>query len=183
MIWTVTTKEFAITGCVYVSLDGKNKQIVQVHNCEKAYQTFNTVTNLYHFHLFFAPEFFCLDDSHCNEKGSCNNVLGNCACEEGMSGFLDCTFCKFRINIPFQKMFFSFPILSIFGTDICKNITNYFCTNFKQEHFKFYALPTITFVDVAIEATFNYTEFVRLFGRKILFRTVVNHNLMIKKIN
>ena len=132
MIWTVTTKEFAITGCVYVSLDGKNKQIVQVHNCEKAYQTFNTVTNLYHFHLFFAPEFFCLDDSHCNEKGSCNNVLGNCACEEGMSGFLDCTFCKFWINVPFERVSFSAspssgqlePVLPIFGSDSWQNITN-----------------------------------------------------------
>ena len=35
MIWIVTTKENALTGYAYVSLDGKNKQIVQVYNCEK----------------------------------------------------------------------------------------------------------------------------------------------------
>ena len=91
----------------YVNLDGKNKLIVQVHNREKANQTFNTITNLYYFQLFFAPDFYCLDDSYCNEKGSCNNVLGNCACEEDWNGFLDCTFCKFRIHVPFQKVFFS----------------------------------------------------------------------------
>jgi hypothetical protein len=35
MIWIVTTKENAIMEYAYVSLDGKNKQIVQVYNCEK----------------------------------------------------------------------------------------------------------------------------------------------------
>ena len=141
MIWIVTTKESAMMEFAYVNLDGKNKLIVQVHNREKANQTFNTITNLYYFQLFFAPDFYCLDDSHCNEKGSCNNVLGNCACEEGWNGFLDCTFCKFRISVPFQKVSFSAspssgqlePILSIFGTDIWQNITNYFCTNFKHD--------------------------------------------------
>ena len=106
MIWIVTTKEYAMMEYAYVNLDGKNKLIVQVNNCEKANQTFNTITNLYYFQLFFAPDFYCLDDSHCNEKGSCNNVLGNCACEEGWNGFDDCTFCKFRINVPLQKVLF-----------------------------------------------------------------------------
>ena len=35
MIRIVTTKEYAIMECAYVSLDGKNKLIVQVYNREK----------------------------------------------------------------------------------------------------------------------------------------------------
>ena len=35
MIWIVTTKENAMMGYAYVSLDGKNKLIAQVYNCEK----------------------------------------------------------------------------------------------------------------------------------------------------
>ena len=53
MIWIVTTKEYAMMEYAYVNLDGKNKLIVQVHNREKANQTFNTITNLY----FFCPRF------------------------------------------------------------------------------------------------------------------------------
>ena len=107
MIGIVTTKEYAMMKYAYVNLDGKNKLIVQVHKREKANQTFNIITNLYYSQLFFAPDFYCLDDSHCNEKGSCNSVLGNCACEEGWNGYLDCTFCKFRIYALFQKVSFS----------------------------------------------------------------------------
>ena len=51
MIWIVTTKENAMMGYVYVSLDGKNKQIVQVHNCEKDNQIFNILATLYLFLL------------------------------------------------------------------------------------------------------------------------------------
>ena len=117
----------------YVNLDGKTKLIVQVHKREKANQTFNIITNLHYFHLFFAQDFYCLDDSQCNEKGSCNSVLGNCACEEGWNGYLDCTFCKLESMLYFKKCFFSAspssgqlePILPIFGTDICQNITNF----------------------------------------------------------
>ena len=61
---------------------------------------------------FFAPDFYCLDDSHCNEKGSCNIDLGNCACEEGWNVFLDCTFCKFRINLLFQFFQIHHPLAS-----------------------------------------------------------------------
>ena len=61
-----------------------------------------TLFNIYN--SCFATEFACQEDSHCNEKGSCNNVLGNCACEEGWNSYLDCTFCKFRINALFQKV-------------------------------------------------------------------------------
>ena len=35
MIWIVTTKEYAMMEYAYASLDGKNKLIVQVYNCEK----------------------------------------------------------------------------------------------------------------------------------------------------
>ena len=122
---------------------------------------------------FFASDFYCLNDSHCNEKGSCNIDFGNCVCEESWNGFLDCTFCKSSL-VPFQKVFFSAspssgqlePILSIFGTKIWQDITNYFCTNFKQEHFKFYGWPIMTFVEFAIEATLNQMEFVHLFEKK-----------------
>ena len=58
MIWIVTTKESAMMEFAYVNLDGKNKLIVQVHNCEKVNQTFsNTFTNLYLFQ-FFLPQIF-----------------------------------------------------------------------------------------------------------------------------
>ena len=58
MIWIVTTKEYAMMEFAYVNLDGKNKLIVQVHNCEKANQAFsNTFTNLYLFQLFL-PQIF-----------------------------------------------------------------------------------------------------------------------------
>ena len=100
MIWIVTIKEYATMEYAYVNLDGKNKLIVQVHNHEKANQTFNTIIILYYFNFSFALDFYCLDDSHCNEKGSCNIDFGNCACEEGWNGFLDCTFCKFRTYVP-----------------------------------------------------------------------------------
>ena len=125
MIWIVTIKEYATMEYAYVNLDGKNKLIVQVHNHEKANQTFNTIIILYYFNFSFAPDFYCLDDSHCNEKGACNIYLGNCACEEGWNGFLDCTFCKFRINVHFIKLISASPsfaqlapVLSIFGTGI-----------------------------------------------------------------
>ena len=58
------------------------------------------------------------------------------------------------------------PILFIFGTNIWQNNTNYFCTNFKQEHFKFYVWPMITFVEVAIEVTLNQMDFVHLLKKK-----------------
>ena len=51
MIWIVTTKENAMMGYVYVSLDGKNKQIVQVYSCEKDNQIFNILATLYFFLL------------------------------------------------------------------------------------------------------------------------------------
>ena len=111
MIWIVTTKEYAMMEYAYVNLDGKTKLIVQVHKREKANQTFNSITNLHYFHLFFAQDFYCLDDSQCNEKGSCNSVLGNCACEEGWNGYLDCTFCKLESMLYFKKWFFQLPHL------------------------------------------------------------------------
>ena len=58
MIWIATTKEYAMMEFAYVNLDGKNKLIAQVHNREIANQTFNTITNLYYFQLFFPPRFF-----------------------------------------------------------------------------------------------------------------------------
>ena len=92
---------------------------------------------------FFAPDFYCLDDSHCNEKGSCNNVLGNCACEEDWNSYLDCTFCKFRINEPFQKTSFSAspspssplifsdcPYLELLGDGFCNDESNNANCNF-----------------------------------------------------
>jgi hypothetical protein len=55
-------------------------------------------------------------------------------------------FVSFESMFHFKKVFFPFSpssdrletILSIFGNDIWQNITKDFCTNFKQEHFKFY---------------------------------------------
>ena len=52
MIWIVTTKEYAMMGCANVSLDGKNKLIVQVCNHEKVNQTL--LFTVFH---FFCPRF------------------------------------------------------------------------------------------------------------------------------
>ena len=68
--------------------------------------------------------------------------------------FLTAHFVSLESMFHFKKLFFQlnhplasyiWPILSIFGTDIWQNITNYFCTNFKQEQFKFHDWPIILF--------------------------------------
>ena len=58
MIGIVTTKEYAMMKYAYVNLDGKNKLIVQVNNCEKANQTFNTILLVFPNFNFFLPQIF-----------------------------------------------------------------------------------------------------------------------------
>ena len=148
----------------YVNLDGKNKLIVQVHNHEKANQTFNTIIILYYFNFSFAPDFYCLDDSHCNEKGSCNIDFGHCVCVEDWNGFLDCTFCKFQINVHFIKLFFSFTIFWPASTRfvyflhwhlIKYYVPFFFALSSSRNTSKFIA----TFVEVAIELCIKWTFF------------------------
>ena len=44
-----------------------------------------------------STEFACQEDSHCNEKGSCNTAPRTCQCDDGWTQFFDCTFGKFQI--------------------------------------------------------------------------------------
>ena len=46
----------------------------------------------------FAAEFACEEDSHCNDKGTCNIAPRTCQCNDGWTEFFDCTFGKFQIN-------------------------------------------------------------------------------------
>ena len=45
-----------------------------------------------------STEFACQEDSHCNEKGSCNIAPRTCQCDDGWTQFFDCTFGKFQID-------------------------------------------------------------------------------------
>ena len=55
-----------------------------------------TLINIYN--SCFAAEFACEEDSHCNDKGTCNIAPRTCQCNDGWTEFFDCTFGKFQIN-------------------------------------------------------------------------------------